>query len=199
MECSAFFPDTVQLVVDEALNAANTYYGPSPQDSFFQLRSSRSEDSQAAVAAASSACCRAVLQPSLGGGGSAAKGKCECERGATGKRSRAGQLRRCRERWICNLAAEQQAASQRSRRFHRWLPHETLTVRDDPVPVTEEPKRSLAALADSPALALGAPVLLEAGRSRFVRVCRRWATREPGNMPTSGWGLDGPRPPDMCA
>ena len=28
MECSAFFPDTVQLVVDEALNAANTYYGP---------------------------------------------------------------------------------------------------------------------------------------------------------------------------
>lgn len=26
MECSAFFPETVQMVVDEALNAAYTYY-----------------------------------------------------------------------------------------------------------------------------------------------------------------------------
>jgi len=82
MECSAFFPDTVQLVVDEALNAANTYYGLQ-----WQLLAP------------------AVPEPSAV--------------------EKAGVV----PRWTAAPVPGE---------MDLWLPHETLTVRDDPVPLTEE-------------------------------------------------------------
>ena len=78
----------------------------------------------------------------------------------------------------------------------RWLPHETLTVRDDPVPLTEE--RSIAMHSDAPSIKIDQSM----PRSRFVRVCRRWATPGPGNTPMSGRGLRDPssrRPCVRCA
>ncbi|CAE7424627.1 LRGUK [Symbiodinium natans] len=81
MESSAFFPETVQLVVDEALNAANTYYGLQ-----WQLLPP------------------AVPQPAQ-------------EEKPT---------------WT---------AAPVDGEMDLWLPHETLTVRDDPVPVTEDQVR----------------------------------------------------------
>ena len=90
LESSAFFPETVQLVVDEALSAANTYYGLQ-----WQLVPPT------------------VAQP-------------------TGEE---------KPTWT---------AAPVEGEMELWLPHETLTVRDDPVPVTEDQIREgLSQLGDS--------------------------------------------------
>ena len=108
MECSAFFPDTVQLVVDEALNAANSYYGPCPE-----IPASICAAPAQKISGCSGSCflrmfqSRPTAQFRGASAGAARASATASARGATGKRSRAGQLLRCRGRWICNLAAKQ--------------------------------------------------------------------------------------------
>ncbi|CAE7369399.1 LRGUK [Symbiodinium sp. CCMP2456] len=99
MECSAFFPDTVQLVVDEALNAANSYYGPCPE--------------------IPASICAAPAQKISGCSGSCFLRMFQSD----------GEAKPC---WTAAPVPGE---------MDLWLPHETLTVRDDPVPVTEEQVR----------------------------------------------------------
>ena len=84
--------------------------------------------------------------------------------------------------------------SQNHRHLHsmwvllRWLPHETLTVADDHVPVTEEPP-SPPRSAENAQQMLASVLASVFPRIRSEKVFHNWVTPVPDNMPMSGISL----------